>query len=154
MVNSGGEFLGLGPVFGEVMFDGVGYGEFHQLGLGLWRQVEGRGIVHANPEGVNFLVFVLNLKMSHKNGIFFFANTTYIAADSGDHNLIEIKRRFNMFVLEMHFNTVQLGQTGVAYKTYMCGKHFANIGTPLSNGTGTGISGSRRRRWPASILLM
>lgn len=77
------------------------------------------------------MIFVFDLKVSHQDGIFFLANAADIAHNSGDQNLIEIKCRFRMLVLEMHFYTVQLGQLGVAYKADMGLEHFANIGSTL-----------------------
>ena len=36
-----------------------------QLGLSLRRQVEGRGLIHANSKGVKGLIFVFHLKMAY-----------------------------------------------------------------------------------------
>lgn len=36
-----------------------------------------------------------------------------------------------MLVLEMHLDTVQLGQLGVADETNVRGEHFPNVGSPL-----------------------
>ena len=77
------------------------------------------------------MVFVFDLEVSYQDGILFLANTANIAHNSGDQDLIEIKLRFRMLVLEMHFNTVQFGQLGVADKADMRLEPFPNVGSTL-----------------------
>ena len=133
---SGFSFIAAGDMrwprsFTRIVLNWLGYRELHQLCFLFWRQVKRRRFVHADLERLYLLIFVFDLEMPHQYCILLFADAADIAHNSGDHDLVEIERRLGVLVLEMHLDTVQLGQFGVAHEANVRRKHFANVGSSL-----------------------